>query len=364
MNAARPPRRRLVLAALAGWAWGGAGAQQGARQAQDVDMAQETAQDIAAPRRRSGAEFPFVRFAGLPVGGAVEWRRHWDVLLAALGAELQRPVSSLPVTGEEALARILAREQIDVAFLGGRLALDAVTGRRLRVVAQMACEPDQAPRALLLAGPAAGPPAGLEALLAEAARWRLARGDVRSLSSFIVPQAQLLLPRGLPMETAFRDERVGRHQDNLLALANGDVDLATASSLHLASFAQQFPAEAARLRVVWRSAPLPPPLLLVSESAQAAWKARVRDFFLRVGGPEGAPPWRAALAALQMPDGFGAADNRALLPVAQLVADLGRERAAAGRWVNEAARQARLDRLAREHAQRQALLRAPVEAGP
>ncbi|WP_225782361.1 phosphate/phosphite/phosphonate ABC transporter substrate-binding protein [Xenophilus sp. Marseille-Q4582] len=336
-------RRRLLLllGLLAGWA-----------------PARVGAQPEWVPRRRAASETAFVRFAALPVGGAVEWRRHWDTLLAALGARVQRPVSSVSVAGEEALARAIARDQVDVAFLGGRLALDAVSERRLRVVAQMACEPAEAPQALLLTRRAPGLPSELDALLSQAARWRLARGEERSLSGFVVPQAQLLLPRGLPMETAFRDERVGSPQETLLALANGDVDLATADSLHFASFAQQFPLEAARLRVVWRSAPIPAPLLLVREEATKAWKAQVRDFFVRVGEPAAPPEWRAALNALQMPRGFRAADNRALLPVAQLVLELGRQRAAAAQWVSEAAREARLHKLAQAHARQVTLLQS------
>ena len=333
-------RRQCLLAALAACATVPAGAQG------------------FVPRRPAAAEFAFVRFAALPLGGAVEWRRHWDTLLAALGAAQQRPVSSVSVANEEALARAIARDQVDVAFLSGRLALEAVTERHLRVVAQMACEPGEAPQALLLVRRAPGVPTELEPLLAQAARWRMARGDERSLSGFVVPQAQLLLPRGLPLETAFRDERVGSHQDNLLALANGDVDLATCDSMHLASFTQQFPHEAARLHTVWRSSPVPAPLMLVREDAAESWKAQVRDFFVRAGSPAGAEPWRVALQALQMPHGFRAADNRALLPIAQLVLDLGRQRAAVGQWVSEAARESRLNRLRQTHARQSALLQA------
>ena len=333
------PRRRIVLAALGGCA---------------VGMAR--AQDFVPRRAPPATENAFVRFAALPLGGALEWRRHWDLILAALGAALQRPVSSVSVASEESLARAVSRDQVDVAFLTGRLALDAVLVRRLRGVAQLACDAADAPRALLLAR-RSGMPADLEALLAQAPRWRIARGDERSLTGFVVPQAELLLPRGLPIETAFRDERVGSDQDNLLALANGDVDLAASDSMHWASFAQQFPNEAARLRGVWQSAPVPAPMLLVREDAPESWKARTQAFFADAAGRPDTPAWRAAWAALQMPRGFVPADNRALLPVAQRVLDLGRQRAANAQWVTEEARQVRLNRLAQAHARQADWLR-------
>lgn len=300
------------------------------------------------PRRRRVHESGFVRFAALPVGGAVDWRRHWDVLFAALGAALQWPVSGVAVLSQEMLARSIEREQVDVAFLAGPLALEAVVSGRMEVVAQMRAEPLAGPQALLLAR--TDMPPDLEELLAQPERWRIARGEDRSLTGFLVPQAQLMLPRRLPLETAFMDERIGSAQDNLLALANGDVDLCTTGSMHLASFAQQFPQEAARLRVVWQSEPVPRPVVLVRSDAPEPWKAQVRDFFLQVGEPTAPSPWQFALAALHMPQGFGPADNRVLLPVAQLALELGRLRAQGAQWVSEAARQARLERLAQTYA--------------
>lgn len=308
---------------------------------------------------------PFVRFAILPTADAVASRRDWEPLLARLGQVLQRPVSVVSATSREALEAAIARGQIDLAFLSGPLALDAVLRRQLQVLAQAAPDPAGAPRALLLVrrGDPGEPQASLNALLAEPGRWRIARGDSRSLAGYLVPQVQLLLPRGLEIETAFRDELVVPHQEAALAVANGEADLATVGSAEFERFGQQFPAEAARLQVLWQSAPLPPPLLLVRRDWPAALRARVRDFFVARPGeaPGGGLP-APTLRALQMPAGCESADDSALLPVARLGLELGRLRAQAARWVHEGARRARLQRLEREYA-RQADLLQP-QAGP
>jgi len=80
--------------------------------------------------------------------------------------------------------------------------------------------------------------------------WRLARGDSRSVSGFILPQAQLFLPNRIAMETRFRSEIIGTHQDTALAVANGDADVATNNTTDFERFKQQFPAEADRLQVI------------------------------------------------------------------------------------------------------------------
>jgi phosphonate transport system substrate-binding protein len=93
-----------------------------------------------------------VRFGILPLGGAFESRSDWDPLLAELSRAINRPVSVLSVNSYEALEQAIQRDEVDMAFLSGKMALDAVTQRRMKVVAQVVRH-DGLPgyRALLLA---------------------------------------------------------------------------------------------------------------------------------------------------------------------------------------------------------------------
>ncbi|RYY90574.1 MAG: phosphate/phosphite/phosphonate ABC transporter substrate-binding protein, partial [Comamonadaceae bacterium] len=78
-----------------------------------------------------------VRFGILPLGGAFESRNDWEPLLADLSKAIGRPVTVLSVTSYEALERAIERNEVDMAFLSGKMALDAVTQRRMTVVAQV-----------------------------------------------------------------------------------------------------------------------------------------------------------------------------------------------------------------------------------
>ena len=78
-----------------------------------------------------------VRFGILPLGGAFESRSDWDPLLAELSRTINRPVSVLSVNSYEALEQAIQRDEVDMAFLSGKMALDAVTQRRMKVVAQV-----------------------------------------------------------------------------------------------------------------------------------------------------------------------------------------------------------------------------------
>lgn len=300
-----------------------------------------------------------VRFGILPLGGAFESRNDWEPVLADLGRAMGRPVSMLSVTSYEALEQAIQRNEVDMAFLSGKMALDAVTQRGMKVVAQVTRH-DGLPgyRSMLLTRKA-GPFNSLASLLAEPERWRLARGESRSVSGFIVPQLQLFLPNNIAMETRFRSELVGTHQATALAVANGEADVATNNTADFDRFRQQFPAEAERLQVIWESDLIPHAQVVLRRSYDPAFQARVQSFlagYARGKGPRGDQE-RAQLKALHDLAGFLPADNSSLLPAAKLAYQLAKQSAMTAQWVNEAARQARLARIESTYAEQVSVLR-------
>jgi phosphonate transport system substrate-binding protein len=239
------------------------------------------------------------------------------------------------------------------------MALDAVTQRRMNVVAQVARH-DGLPgyRALLLTRKD-GSPANLKELLDQPERWRLARGESRSLSGYVVPQLQLFLPNHIVMETRFRSEIVGTHQATALAVANGEADVATNNTADFERFALQFPREAQRLQVVWQSDLIPHAQIVVRRDYPPEFRHRVQAFLLgyaRKKGPQGDAE-RANLKALHDLAGFVAADNASLLPAARLAYQLARQSALTAQWINDAAREARLQRIESDYAGQVAELR-------
>jgi len=300
-----------------------------------------------------------LRFGILPLGGAFESRNDWEPLLADLSRAIGRPVSVLSVTSYEALEQAIQRDQVDMAFLSGKMALDAVTLRHMNVVAQVTRH-DGLPgyRALLLTRKT-GPFTTLKQLLAEPERWRLARGESRSVSGFIVPQLQLFLPNHIAMETRFASEVVGTHQATALAVANSEADVATNNTADFERFKIQFPAEADRLQVIWESELIPHAQIVVRRDSGPEFQKKVQRFlveYARAKGPRGDAE-RTVLKALHDLAGFVAADNSSLLPAAKLAYQLSRQSAMTSQWVNEAARQARLQRIESGYAEQVSVLR-------
>ena len=300
-----------------------------------------------------------VRFGILPLGGAFESRSDWDPLLAELSRAIARPVSVLSVNSYEALEQAIQRDEVDMAFLSGKMALDAVTQRRMKVVAQVVRH-DGLPgyRALLLTRKT--PPFNTKkSLLAEPERWRLARGERQSVSGFIVPQLQFFLPNHIAMETRFLSEIVGTHQTTALAVANNEADVATNNTADFERFKQRFPAEAQRLEVLWESELIPHAQIVVRREYPPELRSRVQAFLIGYGrakGPRGDGE-RLVLKSLHDLAGFVAADNSSLQPAAKLAYQLAKQNAMTAQWVNDAARQARLQRIETSYAEQVSVLR-------
>ncbi|KLN57214.1 phosphate/phosphite/phosphonate ABC transporter substrate-binding protein [Variovorax paradoxus] len=306
-----------------------------------------------------------IRFGVLPLGGAVESRALWTPLLADMSQAMGLPVSAYSVASYEELDRAIQRDEIDMAFLSAKMALDAVMQRRMKVVAQIARRPGMPTHRAVLLTRKAGVPSTLEAVLAEPERWRLARGDSRSVTGFLIPQSQLFLPRKIAMETRFRGEIVGTHQATALAVANGDADVATNNTTDFERFREQFPVEAARLHIVWESEPPPGAQMVVRRSYPSEFQARLQAFLVGYGQGKGprADAEREVLKTLRAAYGYATADDSALLPEAMLEYQLGKQNAMAAAWVNDAAREKRLQRLEKNYREQVEVLRAAASSG-
>jgi len=309
---------------------------------------------------KGAAPVASIRFGVLPLGGTVESRALWMPLLSDLSQAIGVPVSAYSVASYEELDRAIKRDEIDMAFLSAKMALDAVMQQRMKVVAQIARRPGMPTHRAVLLTRKTGVPNTLEAVLAEPERWRLARGDSRSVTGFLIPQSQLFLPRHIELETRFRGEVIGNHQATALAVANGDADAATNNTTDFERFREQFPVEAARLHIVWESEPPPGAQMVVRRAYPAEFQARLQTFLVGYGQGKGprAEAEREVLKTLRAAYGYAPADDSALLPEALLEYQLGKQRAMAAAWVNEAAREQRLRRIEQTYKEQVERLRA------
>lgn len=295
---------------------------------------------------KAGAD-PAIHFGILPIGSASESREQWRPLLEDLERKLGHAVTTVSVSSYAGLSGAIGEQRVDIAFLSGRLAIEAVEHQQMRVVAQFVRDDGAKGNTAMLIVRADSPIHSLKDLLAKPGHWRYARGETLSVTGYVAPEAEVFAPKGLNSDTFFANVRVGNHQNNALAVANGEVDVATCNNPDLDLFRRNFPAEAAQLRVIWRSSLIPSGVLVVRDGMAEPLRSQLVDFMRSYGRAPGAAGERERSNLARIPNlaGFAVADDGVLRPFIDMEFRLQREQIEHGRWVNDQAKSARLKQV-------------------
>jgi len=289
-------------------------------------------------------------FGILPIGGPAESLTAWRPMLDDMGHALKRPVRSISVSTYEGLAQALSEERVDVAFVSGRLALAAITQDRMQVIAQLTRgDGSHGYKALLLVR-RDSPLRSVDDLLASPGHWRYARGEALSVSGYLVPETQVFATRELDSDTFFAAVTIDNHQNNALAVANGEVDVAANNTGDMERFAHHFPEQFSRLRVLWTSTLIPHAVIVVRRDLDPALRRAIAAFVTGYArsGPDAATQLDN-LKRIHDISGFAPAGNAALAPFADIDYQLDRRRALGAQWVSKEALQARLQKIENDH---------------
>jgi phosphonate transport system substrate-binding protein len=147
-------------------------------------------------------------------------------------------------------------------------------------------------------------------------------GDVLSTSGTLAPMTYLFAPRNIRPTDCFKQVRSGSsHEANLVAVANGQLDVATNNSTSLMLDKQNGGHQADRVRVIWRSPVLPEDPIIWRKDLDPRIKEKLRQFFLTYGQGDSPEAVRARgyMAKVHV-GGFKPADDNHLLPVREMEA--------------------------------------------
>ena len=292
-----------------------------------------------------------IRFGILPIGSAAESLEQWRPLLQDLQKRIGLPVTTVSVGSYAGLSQAIGAQKVDVAFLSGKLAVQAVTQQRMRVFAQFIRSDGVGGNVAMLVIRNDGAVRDLDALLAAPGRWKYARSERLSVTGYTAPEAYVFAPRGLNSDTFFGSVRVGDHQSNLLAVVNREVDVTSSNNPDLDLFGRHFPTEAKALKVIWRSPSIPSGVLVVRQDMPVALRLRLAHLLLAYGRAPGEQGQRERAMLARIPDlgGFAVETNHVLRPFIDMQYTLLRQQAVHGRWISAQAQQARLAELDRAY---------------
>jgi phosphonate transport system substrate-binding protein len=291
-------------------------------------------------------------FGILPIGGPSESLQAWQPMLDDMSRALHQPIRSISVSTYEGLAEAIAEERVDIAFVSGRIALQAVSNNRMQVIAQLTRNDGSHGYYSLLLVRKDSPIHTLDDLFRQPSHWRYARGEALSMSGYLVPETQLFASRKLDSDTFFASVKVDNHQNNALAVANGEVDVASNNTADMERFAEHFPDQNAVLRVLWKSSLIPHAVIIVRSDLAPDLRAAITDFvtnYAKAG--RNAPEELAKLHLIHDISGFAPAHNDVLVPFAEIEYTLDRRRVLSAQWISPAAMHTRLNKIDTDHRQ-------------
>ncbi|GGY22582.1 phosphonates-binding periplasmic protein [Rhodanobacter panaciterrae] len=294
---------------------------------------------------------PPIRFGILPIGSAAESLEQWRPLLDDLQKRLGRRVTTVSASSYAGLSDAIGAQRVDVAFLSGKLAVEAVSHQHMQVFAQFVRNDGAKGNVAMLVVRSDSSIHSLDDLLAAQGHWRYARSEHLSVTGYTAPEAYVFAPHGLNSDTFFGSVRVGDHQSNLLAVVNREVDVASSNNPDMDLFRRNFPQEAAQLKVIWRSSLIPSGVLVLREGMPESLRRQLADFLLAYGKGSGEAGVRERASLARIPDlgGFASENNHVLQPFVDMQYTLLRQQAEHGQWVSPQARQARLAQIEKDY---------------
>jgi phosphonate transport system substrate-binding protein len=219
----------------------------------------------------------------------------------------------------------MGAKQVDVAWFGNKSAIQAVDKAGGEVFAQTIGSDGSRGYYSLLITQADSDLNSLEDVLKCENGKSFGNGDPNSTSGFAIPGYYVWALNNKTPEECFSKVTASNHEGNALAVAAGQVDVATNNTESLyARLTKSNPKAAAKIKEIWRSPLIPSDPMVWRGDLSDEVKAKIYYFFMqygRFGGADKVKEERAVLADLS--DGWGpflASSNAQLLDVRQIEA--------------------------------------------
>jgi phosphonate transport system substrate-binding protein len=313
----------------------------------------------------SGARPPGeVRFSILSTEAAQSMEQYWAPILADMATQTGLKVKPFFSSNYTLLIEAMKFKKSDLGWFSNRSGLEAVRRGGGEVFART-FDPSgiDGYTSVLIVG------ARSKITLAEVLKCdktlTLGLGDVLSTSGTLAPMTYLFAPRDIDPARCFKKLRTGAsHQNNLYAVAAGQLDVATNNSTALMLNRRHGRHEADAVRVIWRSPTLPEDPIIWRKDLDPAVKEKLRQFFLTYGQGNDAQAarQRAFMARINI-GGFRPADDTFLLPVREMEAtDIWLKAKQSGDAARIAAARRSLDAITARRIALEARTRAPAAA--
>ncbi len=295
--------------------------------------------------------FAVITFGVISADSAGAAKAAWDPLFADLSKKTGLEIIGFYAQNYDSVSRAVAEGKVQLAFMSGSAAIDAIDNGAMEVFAQVArTDGTKGYKATLLVRKDSGINS-LADIAARPGKLVLARGEPRSVSGYLFAEHAFLSAQISP-SLHFKKILTNGHLANALAVATLEADVATNNTADLVRFFQQFPDEHRKLKVIWESALIPHAHLLWRRDLPADSKQKLRAAILSYGAATGAEGKRqdGVLTKIHNLEGFVASHNNTLLPILDASQVVDRMRANEDQSMGPEQKRERLKKIEQDYA--------------
>ncbi|WP_207462025.1 phosphonate ABC transporter substrate-binding protein [Azospirillum sp. SYSU D00513] len=251
-------------------------------------------------------------------------KQDWQPLLEDMEKQTGMKVRAFFAPDYAGIIEGMRFDKVQVAWYGNKAAMEAVDRAGGEVFAQSVDVSGNPGYWSHLIVHKDSPLASMEDVLKKAGSLSFGNGDPNSTSGFLVPGYYVFAQNGIADPKAvFKRVVSANHETNALAVANGQVDVATNNNENLGKIQDRFPEKYAQIKVIWTSPLIPADPLVWRKDLSDGDKKKIKDFLLGYGvktpGKPDAQLERESkvLAGLKWAP-FKESTNSQLIPIRQL----------------------------------------------
>jgi phosphonate transport system substrate-binding protein len=216
-------------------------------------------------------------------------KTQWEPFLAAMEAELGRPINGFYATDYAGVIEAMGAGKIQLAWYGGKSYIEAVARSDAEAFAQTVnadgtkgyyshlITNKQNP---ILENIDVNAGDGDQYVIKNATDLTFAFNDPNSTSGFVVPSFYIFAKNGIDPNKAFKElVFAGSHEATAQAVANNQVDVATNNSESMTSIEQGDPEAFGNIQIIWTSPVIPSDPVAYRNDLPDCLKEQVKDFF-------------------------------------------------------------------------------------
>ncbi|MDF1527681.1 MAG: phosphonate ABC transporter substrate-binding protein [Sedimenticola sp.] len=242
----------------------------------------------------------------------------WVPFLKDMSAKLGMEVKPFFAPDYAGIIQGMRFDKVDIAWYGNKSAMEAVDRAGGEIFAQTV-DVDGNPGywSVLLANKSNNKINSVEDMLKQSGELAFGNGDPNSTSGFLVPSYYVFAKNGVDPKKAFKRMTNTSHESNFLAVANGQVDVATNNTENLARVKVTHPEKLDKVKIIWKSPLIPSDPIVWRKNLPESTKSKVYDFFMTYGKNKDSKE-KQILADLGWAP-FKSSNDDQLLPIRQLV---------------------------------------------